>query len=484
MRGNENTFPKELRTSVEKNLVALSRLAATQFRLDAPAFLSQEHLAVSMPSTLESQPLSVLADVFTVYIQSPILAYVLPFAQSRPYMTTSELAEYQTRHAPHVSLIADPRLLEWQIKQGTIVVSRSGRVGEAYWVDRKLDGALVGDSFRVVPKNPSEAPLIFAVLASSFARSFLSGSAYGSVVDHASLAQLRSFRVPQLTPATKEKIADMITKALVAREKAYQLLDQTQESILTHCDLPPLSGHPGLVGGSEIIPVMVASKDLVEAPTGRSDLRLEAHFYNAAARNATANILKCPCRKRTIGDVTKKIGMSPLFVRNYVTRDHGVPYIAGKQISQIRPEFKFISRTETQDLEEHILHAGWTLMTCAGTVGKIGYVSPLLDGAAAQDVMRIVPDDREVDGGYLNAWLASEYGRVLIERCKYGSVVDRISPSQTASILIPLPSHVQQKDIGDKVRLAYEQRTEALRFEDEAQEALMRELSETGAKEN
>ena len=39
-----------------------------------------------------------------------------------------------------------------------------------------------------------------------------------------------------------------------------------------------------------------------------------------------------------------------------------------------------------------------------------------------------------------------------------------------------LPSSAQQKEIGDKVRLAYEKRAAALRLEDDAQEILMREI--------
>lgn len=214
MRRGDTPFPPELRSEVENNMVVASRLEASQFRLDAPAFLSSDRFASFMPDTSKSQPLAELADVFTVYIQSPILAYVSPFAESRPYMTTSELAEYQTGSAMHVSLLADRRLLEWEIKRGNIVVSRSGRVGEAYWVDKKLDGALVGDSFRVVPKKSSDGPFIYAVLASEFARNFLSGSAYGSVVDHASVDQLRRFPIPELSAAVRSKIASTMTKGL------------------------------------------------------------------------------------------------------------------------------------------------------------------------------------------------------------------------------------------------------------------------------
>ncbi len=134
-------FPKQLFPQLHKNLVDASALVKTHFRLDAPAFLSNKSFTALSSRSSATNTLDVMAEVFTIYIQSPILAYVRPFPNSRPYLTTSELAEYQTGHATHVSLVADPRLIAWEIKEGNIVVSRSGRVGEAYWVDKRLDGS-------------------------------------------------------------------------------------------------------------------------------------------------------------------------------------------------------------------------------------------------------------------------------------------------------------------------------------------------------
>ena len=478
MQANDLIFIAEAHTGLKTQLVNASLVAAAEYRLDAPSFLARQNVAGRLQFFGEGQTVSDLADVFTVYIQSPELAYVQPFANSRPYMTTSELAEYENGRATHVSLTADPRLIGWEIKEGNIVVSRSGRVGEAYWVDKRLDGVLVGDSFRVVPKKADDRFFLYALLSSSMARNFLSGSAYGSVVDHASLDQLRRFPIPPVSTAVRKQVSEKVRRALQSRDDAYDLLDEAQSILLISNALSPLStSKHSELGDFASAHSFVSSNDLLDCENNRTEFRLDAHFYNPMARVAIGKIQKCPSLKRTIGDVTEDIRMSPLFVRKYVTKEHGVPYIAGKQISQVKPEFKYISRTETQDLETHILHAGWTLMTCAGTVGKVGYVSSLLDGAAAQDVMRIIPNDTEIDGGYLNAWLSSDYGRVLIERCRYGSVVDRVSPNQTAGILIPIPpTRTQQREIGDKVRLAYEKRADALCLEAEAQEILMREI--------
>src|SRR5690242_8849439 len=96
MGRTNHQFPSHLFAAIEPKLVSASRLQATQYRLDAPAFLSENLLTSLIPTSAKTTPLSHLANVFTVYIQSPVLAYVTPFRNSRPYMTTSELAEYQS----------------------------------------------------------------------------------------------------------------------------------------------------------------------------------------------------------------------------------------------------------------------------------------------------------------------------------------------------------------------------------------------------
>src|SRR5881227_1243139 len=94
----------EVQSKLKIQLVDVSAVAGRSNRLDASAFLTGEDVAGLLQFFGEGQTISDLADVFTVYIQSPILAYVKPFANSRPYMTTSELAEYQNGRVTHVSL--------------------------------------------------------------------------------------------------------------------------------------------------------------------------------------------------------------------------------------------------------------------------------------------------------------------------------------------------------------------------------------------
>jgi type I restriction enzyme S subunit len=459
------------------NHVNLTSVALSAYRLDASSFLNAD-TRLSLTAVKSTGQISDLADVFTIYIQTPILYYVEPFDQSRPYLTTSELGEYQRGIPTHVSLITDTRLIEWEVKRGNIVLSRSGRVGEAYWIDKRLDGALVGDSFRVVPKNRDDAYFIYALLASPFARDYMTGVSYGSVVDHASVAQARSLPIPRIKAQSLDHISVLIKSSLDARDVAYDLLDEAEAELLRLNELPEISistpAHFDPLGQPEFYELNSIS--ITSSNDRGSGYRLDAHFYNLAAQQAITNLRKCKSDIKTIKKVAN-VFMGPRFKRNYVESAHGVPFLSGKNIVQIRPELKHLSNLQMADMQELIVKRGWSLVTCSGTIGRTCFVwDNYEECAASQHILRIKPIDTEIDPAYLNAFLASRYGYEQILRFRHGSVIDEITDKQIGQVLVPCPARKEQKAIGDMVRKAYELRAEAIRLEDEAQEILKEEL--------
>jgi type I restriction enzyme S subunit len=400
--------------------------------------------------------------------------------KAKPMFAASAITECVPQPSLYISAEVDPNAPLFEVKRGWIAITRSGTVGNVGLIYNNLDGKyLSNDALRILPKNPLDRGVLYTYLRSEQGRSLLQNLTYGSVVGHIKTFQVEALPIPVVTDKIRNHLALLTDKVIAAREQAMTLLDDAKTTMEKSTHLPSLledAMESNPEGGTAVVFKLPSTEAQVRNGDG-SDYRLDAHFYNPTAQLAVANIKKCPCEVKTVGEVAREIRMSPLFVRKYVAKEHGVPYIAGKQISQIRPEFKYISRTATEDLDQHILHEGWILVTCAGSVGKVGYVSGSLIGAAAQDIMRVIPDETKVDGGYLNAWLASEYGRVLVERCRYGSVVDRVSPQHIGSVLIPLASSKEQRAIGDMVREAYEKRAEAIRLEDEAQAILMKELT-------
>ena len=465
--------------SEKSNSVASSAVRANSFRLDASAFLSARTRASSFLVASSGQLLADIANVFTVYIQTPILHYVTPFAQSRPYLTTSELGEYQRGLSTHVSLLTDPRLIDWQITRGTIILSRSGRVGETYWVDKTLADALVGDSFRVVPKNQKDAYFIYALLASTYARDYLSGATYGSVVDHASVDQVRSLPLPAISNRHRARVTDLIQQAIFARDAAYDLLDAAEAELLQINGLnelrEPKAAPFDPFGRPECL--VVDAKTVRAAKGDGSEYRLDAHFHSRLAQLAIASIKTSRSEVKTVADVTEHVLMGPRFKRNYVEATHGVPFLSGKNIVQSRPNLKYLSMIQMENMQELLVRKSWTLVTCSGTIGRTCFVwKNYEDYAVSQHVLRVIPDESEIDPGYLYAFLSCRYGYEQILRYRHGSVIDEVTDTQIEQVWVPRPSRKDQTIIGDKIRAAYEKRAEAIHCEDEAQTILMNEL--------
>lgn len=110
-----------------------------------------------------------------------------------------------------------------------------------------------------------------------------------------------------------------------------------------------------------------------------------------------------------------------------------------------------------------------TLITCSGTIGKVALVGKHWENwTANQHIIRILPASEDI-AGYLNIFLASDYGKVLITRFTYGSVVDEIDDNHVRQIAIPLlKNHTVQKKINDLALEANEKRYQAYLLEQEA----------------
>ena len=85
-----------------------------------------------------------------------------------------------------------------------------------------------------------------------------------------------------------------------------------------------------------------------------------------------------------------------------------------------------------------IIRKGWTLITRAGTVGRMAYSRPDMDGmACTEDVLRIVPDSAVILSGYLFAFLNSRYGIPMVTSGTYGAIIQHIEPEHVADLPVP-----------------------------------------------
>ncbi|MBZ5564694.1 MAG: restriction endonuclease subunit S [Acidobacteriia bacterium] len=384
------------------------------------------------------------------------------------------------RHADSVrDLLAEP---------GILLFTRSGSVGRVLLTPPFLAGAAIQDDvLKVVPETRKLAYYLYIYFLSPIGQPLLSDTAFGSVIQHIKVDHIRELPVLRLGAVMEEAIANRVEKAIAARLEAHQMLKEVDYACLSYNRLPNISENTieWLAGDERRAAFSVPTRDIISPHSESTELRLEAHFHNPIVRCVIANIQKCPSKKRTLALLAHDVILGGRFKRNYVGPAFGTPFLSGKNIVQVRPaDLKYLSNTQNEGLDDLLVKKDWILVTRSGTIGRTCYVWHNFENyAASEHILRIIPRETETDPAYLYAFLSSRYGYEQIIRFRHGSVIDEITDEQLKKVIVPLPEPRRQKEIGEKVRLAYEKRAEALRLEDEAQEMLIREIEGKAAKE-
>ena len=203
------------------------------------------------------------------------------------------------------------------------------------------------------------------------------------------------------------------------------------------------------------------------------NLRLDASYHVPVVDAIIAHLKENAAEVTTVGDsrISEAVILPGRFSRVYVEEGYGRVLIGGKQLGELDPSGKkYLSNTKHDKILSKLeVRENTTLITRSGTIGKIAFVPKHWEHWIPSDhIIRAVPANKDI-AGYLYIFLASDYGRTLITRYTYGSVVDEIDDDHVRQIPIPL---LRNKDVQQQINaLALEsnaKRYEAYKLEQEA----------------
>ena len=397
------------------------------------------------------------------------------------YLASAEIISW----FPETTFISDEQAeqLDLKVSSGWILVSGFGTIGSTRIADKLIDGfAIANNITRIIPLDINRnSGYLAAFLSSPIGNALLNDRATGSVVRYIEAPAISELPIPIFEDKIVSEINDRYLLAVKHRELAQTLLDETDDLVIASNGLPYLSRENMVkYDPSNITEAFLVKSKVINKINGdSSEFRLDAHFYNPMAQLAVRNIKACGSDIKPVSETIKEAFFLNRFSRTFVDKEHGIPYLAGKDIIQIRPSnISYLSITETDNLNMYRLKHKWILLTCSGTVGRLCFVwNNFENHVGTHDLIRIISNEDVIDPGYLFAFLSTDYGYHQILRYKHGSVIDHITPEQVQKVLVPIPDAKTQKAIGDKVRSAFEKRAEAIRLEDEAQQILMKALN-------
>jgi type I restriction enzyme S subunit len=176
-------------------------------------------------------------------------------------------------------------------------------------------------------------------------------------------------------------------------------------------------------------------------------------------------------KKQLLHEVTKSIFNGPRFARSYVNApEYGVPFLGSIDILLADlSHLSYLSKKQVAEDPDLLIEEGWTLITCSGTIGRMAYARPEMNGmAGSQHFMRVVPNTDAIPSGYLYAYLSSSFGVPIVVSATYGAIIQHIEPHHLANLLVPRLAEEIENKVHNLIERAAINRSEASRLLEQA----------------
>ena len=360
------------------------------------------------------------------------------------------------------------------LTEGTILISRSGTIGNVTFVGQTLSKFLVSEhAIRLVM---NEFPgFVYTYLKTDVAQNLLHAEKFGSVILEIEPDALKNMLIPNAPALIKKKIHDLIMDSYANRDESNRLIDEATKIMIEELDLPPIDDLKK--------EAFSYSRKINSFSTKLSDLdgRLEGSYHIPLIEVIERYISK-KAELRYLDDknIVKSIILPGRFARIYVTEKHGVPFIGGKDLFQLKSETgKYLSKkAHKKSLEKELLiKENSIILPSRGTLGSAMLAMPHQIGKYAISDNLIQMQCTKDYVGYIYIFLNSVYGKNLIYRQKYGGVVNAIEPVQLEKVCIPFLRDTDKiKYINDIASRANELRYQAYKLEQKAIEIMNKEV--------
>ncbi len=385
------------------------------------------------------------------------------------FFLPSQMTDIYPKAEKFISRLTKCDISELKLKPNTLLLTRSGTIGTISLVSKTTEGNVFSDDvIRVTFKNTNDLGYCYTFLKSKLGNVVLQTNGYGSVITHLEPEHLRETYIPNAPNTIKERIHQLIIKSFQLRDESNILIDEATELLIKELHLPDIDSFDVNYYQKD------AAVNTFSVKLSHLNGRVDASYHVPIVDAIIEHLNKYAAEVITVGDerISSDIILPGRFKRIYVEEGYGKVFIGGKQLGELDPSNKkYLSLKHHGDriAKQLELHENMTLITCSGTIGKVTLVGRQWENwTANQHIIRVVPANENI-AGYLNIFLSSEYGKQLITRFIYGSVVDEIDDNHVRHIAIPLLKNQGiQKNINDLALKAKEKRYEAYLLEQEA----------------
>ena len=392
--------------------------------------------------------------------------YVTPeHENSIGFIGSSEMLDIYPR--PVKFMVDGEKVHDLHVKEGTVLLSRSGTIGNVTFVNKTLSKFLVSEH-AIRLECTDNSGYVYTFLKTKIGKKLVCSNIYGAVIQQIEPAHLTMVPVPDAPKEIKERIHNLIVESFKLRDESNELIDQATALLIDELKLPSISEFKqnNIKNSANVNAFSVKLSNLAG--------RVDASYHLPTVDKIVEHLKKYAKEVTTIGDerISKQIILAGVFKRTYVEEEYGYPFLGGKEITQLSPKTeKYLSKPIHKKRYEKELKVteNTILVADRGTIGTTTIVPRHWNGyAVSQNVLKLVPANNNI-AGYIYIFLNSEWGTELIRRQTYGSVVDMIDNNSLSSVEIPLLKNQDiQNRINDLALKANQKRYEAYILEQEA----------------
>ncbi|MCM1569106.1 MAG: restriction endonuclease subunit S [Roseburia sp.] len=395
-----------------------------------------------------------------------------------PIYQPSTIVDVKPTPDGYISHLTKTDIDALRVKKGQILMTCSGTIGKVSYVSETLENKIFShDLLRIDCKDMVDQGYIYIYLKSKTGNKILLTNSYGAVITHIEPEHLAAIPIPNATQEIKESIHKLVVQSYELRDQSNKLIDEATGLLKKELHLPELYEFD-TTGKKPVNTFTVKLSEMYG--------RVDASYHIPLADAIVSHMEKFSGEITKMGDprISNKIILAGVFKRTYVDEEYGYPFLGGKEITQLNPETeKYLSKSIHRARYEKELRVSENtiLVSDRGTIGTVALVPKHWDGyAVSQNVLKLVPACKEI-AGYIYIYLNSDFGRVLVCRQTYGSVVDMIDDKSLALVEIPiLKSKKVQDEINALALEANEKRYEAYKAEQQALKIMEEEVLRKG----
>jgi type I restriction enzyme S subunit len=348
------------------------------------------------------------------------------------------------------------------LKEGMIVTGRVGAIGQTAYITsefEELDAMGSDNMIRIVPKDKNKSGYIYSFLVSKYGNTLLWKLAAGGVQPYITEEMIKDMPIPVFCDDVQHKIHNLIIEASALRTEANKLLRKADQLFISNLNINDelfdkiTNSSESATSSSFIVKKSSITSLSIRSRTYSERLKLIKEVFQNGSHESLISLLQYAPVK---GGRYKRVEVSEKSINAVELLNQG-------DLHNLKPKGKIISKKYIDNLDNQTAKKYMIIVPAVGTLGENEifsrplFVHGYLEGKVlSEHLLRIMPDRRKIDPGYLFIVLKSDLFFRIFRSIVYGTNLLYYILPLLEEMPIPRLSGSIEKEIGSLVKTAYE----------------------------